>query len=129
MSNETIINLVLPAMRKNSRWKFDINDYLEKSSERFSAKISKDKKEITIFGKQYKTEFCKTFKVGDYAEYDSFNLVYYGEIIKISEKTVTIEERYSTRRHRLSLYDFISKNWNFDLTEVEEKNHETSMYI
>lgn len=126
---EITINIVTPPQRKNSRWKFSLEEYLANGRELFSAKISADKKEITIFGKQYNKEFSKTFKIGDVAEYDSYNLIYLGDIVKISEKSVTIEEHYSTRKHRLDLYTFISKNWDFDHEEILEKNAEISMSI
>lgn len=107
------------------------------------------KKSIRLYGTQKRTrwngetqtretfdlEFSNTFAIGDLAEYDSYNLSYYGKIISITAKTVTIEERHKNydaehgKRHRLNLYQFAWRNWNFDADEAFEKNAETSMYI
>ena len=74
--------------------------------------------------------YDKLFGVGDAAEYDSYNLSYWGYITKITEKTVTIQERNdSSRRHRLSLRKFVERNYKFDLDEIAAKNAETMMYI
>lgn len=78
-------------------------------------------------------QFVKLFTVGDYAEYGSFNLTYYGTIVAITDKTVTIEERWNNggthKLHRLSLYKFANRNWDFDLAEVDARNAETSRSI
>lgn len=57
------------------------------------------------------------FKVGDTAEYDSYNLHYFGEITGIGAKTVTIEAH--GRKHRLNLHRF-----NFHNIEDIEKKRE-----
>lgn len=73
----------------------------------------------------------KIFHLGDYAEYNSYNMRYYGKIVAISEKCVTIEERYgyngSPRRHRLSIYQFTYKNYNFEIETVKKENSEVMM--
>lgn len=69
------------------------------------------------------------FKVGDVAEYDSYNLHYLGTITKITEKCVTIEPRFGGRTRRLDLYAFAWRNYDFDFERISAKNAETSMYI
>ena len=106
----------------------------------YHAEINRDS--IRIFGVQtnvvpqlHNTEehgggckFNKTFKIGDHAEYDSYNLKYVGKIILIGAKSVTIQA-YGNENHRLDLYHFIWRNWNFVLDEVEKYNSEERMYI
>ena len=72
----------------------------------------------------------KTFSIGDYATYGSYNLIYYGEIVSIGKTTVTIQERYASNiRHRLDLYKFAYRNHDFDLQATIEYNHNEMMYI
>jgi len=71
----------------------------------------------------------KTFNVGDMAEYDSYNLSYYGTIINISEKTVAIVERHTDHLHRLTIERFCWRNHNFDLAKTQASNSETSQHI
>ena len=72
----------------------------------------------------------RTFKIGDMAEYDSWNLSYYGKIVSITDKTVTIEEKhFDTKKRRLKLDHFAWRNWNFDLNKTIADNHDTMMYI
>src|SRR5689334_9703096 len=66
-----------------------------------------------------------TFKIGDQAEYDSYNYSYTGEIVSIGRKTVTIKARSDTRR--LDLYEFAWRNWDFDAEAIAKKNAEISM--
>jgi len=70
-----------------------------------------------------------TFLIGDAAEYDSWNLSYYGEIVSITDKTVTINPRYGERKRRLSLESFAWRNYNFDLDETVRQNSDTMNYI
>ncbi len=70
--------------------------------------------------------FDITFKVGDSAEYDSYNLHYIGTITSITPKTVTI---VGSRKCRLSLRDFSWRNWNFDLDTIEARNAEEMQCI
>lgn len=77
-------------------------------------------------------EFDRKFEVGDWAEYDSYNLNYDGEIVGVGEKTVTIlsyPDSNSGRRHRLSLYDFCWRNWDYDKESVAAKNSDTMQRI
>lgn len=87
------------------------------------------KKSITV---TREGETPNRFEIGDYAEYDAFNLTYVGKIIKITEKTVTIEydsECLNPKKRRLSLYEFAWRNWNFNEAEVYNRNAETMMNI
>jgi len=91
-------------------------------------------KSIRLYGTRWANTsnscaFDRTFNVGDQAEYDSYNLSYYGEIVSITEKSVTIREKYSDRKRRLKLDIFFWRNYNFNLAETQEKNAETSYYI
>lgn len=65
--------------------------------------------------------YDKTFKVGDYAEYDSYNLKYTGRIVAIGKKTVTIEDMYKKNR-RLTLYEFTWRNRDYDEKEIADHN-------
>jgi hypothetical protein len=74
--------------------------------------------------RQILTEFDRTFAVGDQAEFDSYNLSYYGPIVGIGRATVTVQKGY-TRTHdraRLDLYRFAWRNWNFDVNRVAREN-------
>jgi hypothetical protein len=54
-------------------------------------------------------EFSKIFRIGDWAEYDSYNLSYDGKICSIGEKSVTIEAYPGSKcaeKHRLDLWSF-----------------------
>lgn len=69
--------------------------------------------------------FKKSFRIGDWAEYDSYNLKYNGKIVSIGEKTVTIQHDRCTERSRLNLKDFAWRNWDFDLEKSAKENSET----
>lgn len=69
------------------------------------------------------------FEIGDMAEYDSFNLSYWGEILSITDKTVTINPRYGNKKVRLKLESFAWRNYDFKLDQVIAKNSETMNYI
>lgn len=71
-----------------------------------------------------------SFSVGDYAEYDSYNLSYIGPIVKITDKTITIACQYDiTNIRRLCLHEFCWRNYNFNLDKTTKENLETSYYI
>lgn len=98
----------------------------------YNADIEKNKS-IRIYGTiknaREPYEFSKTFKIGDLAEYDSYNLKYLGTIVAIGEKTVSIKEEYGKRIHRLKLWEFSWRNYDFDIGRVRKDNAEESMYI
>lgn len=64
-----------------------------------------------------------TFKVGDTAEYDSYNLSYLAKIEKITDNSVFIHGK------RMDIYSFAWRNWNLDLDKTIEENHKASWYI
>lgn len=84
---------------------------------------------IRLYGKMFGKPFSIKFNVGDVAIYDSYNLIYLGTIIQITEKCVTIKPRYSNRVKRLKLAVFASKNYDFNLERVERHNREMSIMI
>jgi hypothetical protein len=66
----------------------------------------------------------RIFRLGDPAEYDAFNLVYYAPITSITTKTVVIVDLGGTEMHRLSLAKFVEKNHDFDLARARKRNDE-----
>lgn len=93
----------------------------------FSVEIRKNES-IRVFGSRSGKAFDITFRMGDLAEYDSYNLSYCGKIVGIGEKTVTIVEPYfnAPKRHRLNLYKFAWRNYDFDLAAIQKRNSEWS---
>lgn len=84
---------------------------------------------IHMVGRYNNQDVDITFKIGDTAEYGSYNLHYLGKIVKITDKGVTIEPEYSRGIKRLSLNEFMWRNHNFDLAVITARNADTSMYI
>lgn len=84
---------------------------------------------IRLTGRYNNSDVDITFSVGDTAEYDSYNLHYLGKIEKITDKGVTITPEYSTRTKRLSLHEFLWRNYDFDLERIAARNHDTRQYI
>lgn len=77
-------------------------------------------------------EMVKQFTIGDEAEYGNYNLIYTGEITKITDKTVQITAypgSMNERRHNLSLYEFCWRNENFNAERVREHNANEMYYI
>ena len=83
-------------------------------------------KSITV---QRKDEQPNEFRIGDEAEYDSYNLKYTGKITSITEKTVTIQPKYDNKKRRLKIDSFAWRNWDFDSIKVAEQNFDTMNYI
>ncbi len=74
--------------------------------------------------------FSKTFKIGDRAEYDSYNLAYTGAIVAIGAKTVTIDAGSTGENlKRLDLYTFCWRNWDYDAAKIAKRNDEEFMAI
>lgn len=72
-------------------------------------------------------QYDRVFKIGDWAEYDSYNLSYNGTIIGIGQKTVTIAKTSfgnDSEVARLELWEFCDRNWNFDLAESHRRDAE-----
>lgn len=67
--------------------------------------------------------FDITFRVGDRATYDSYNLTYLGTIVSIGEKTITIaKDGYRGKTARLTLVDFAWRNCDFNLERINHEN-------
>lgn len=71
----------------------------------------------------------KVFRVGDEAEYDSFNLKYTGTIKSITAKSVIVQPRFGRSSKRLDFRAFAWRNFDFDADRVARENYETGMYI
>ncbi len=69
-----------------------------------------------------------TYRVGDEAVYDSYNLSYIGEITSISPKTITVQKKHSTRTTRMTHEKFVNYN-DQPIEVVHARNAETSRYI
>ncbi len=93
------------------------------------------KKSVRIYGVYGNTlkdggiKFDKTFKLGDIAVYDSYNLTYTGEIVGIGPKSVSIRPYPNSGAKRLDLNTFCWRNWNLDLEKIAYQNSETMMTI
>lgn len=89
-------------------------------------------KSIVLFGVETNSvrgpyEYETTFRIGDQAEYNSWNLSFFGTIVSITAKTVTIVSYPGTsneRNHRLSLKKFEWRNRHFDLAKKSRENSE-----
>lgn len=106
---------------------------------------------ITLFGVRKRWEkggtvmvgYKRRFAMGDSAEYGSYNLSYYGPILHIGPKTVTIATGWTHGTHgglssrpegrpevkKLTIERFSSRNWDFDVHKKAEENSETMRYI
>ena len=74
----------------------------------------------------------KVFRVGDVAEYDSYNLSYTAPIKSITAKNVIFDtgSRFNCKEtKRLNFDSFAWRNHDFDAYETARKNAEVSMYI
>ncbi len=96
----------------------------KKSSKSTPYHVEFDNGVLTVYHESSNGTLVKgsSFKVGDFAEYDSYNLSYYGNITKITDKTVTIKEKYETRTRRLSMEQFVWRNFEFNLAKTQERN-------
>ncbi len=73
-------------------------------------------------------QFDRTFKVGDTVQYDSYNLIYLGQIIKIGPSTVTVNTDLRDNV-RMNLFDFTRKNLKLDLEKIKKYNDAESQCI
>lgn len=72
---------------------------------------------------------CFTYQIGDWAEYDSYNLHYFGEIVSITEKTVTIKKHLNEKNRRLKIQEFAWRNGTKSITQKQLANQDTMNYI
>lgn len=70
-----------------------------------------------------------TFKVGDPCITGSYNLIYMGKILKITAKTVTVQDNCETRSKRLDIAEFNRRNCHFDADKIARHNADTMMSI
>jgi len=80
--------------------------------------------------KQGVTTAGSSFNIGDTAEYDSYNLSYCGKITKITDKCVTIcsyPGSSMARTHKLDLYTFSWRNFDFNEADAIRKNYIETM--
>ena len=84
------------------------------------------KKSIRLYGTYYNMQppcaYDITFKIGDKAEWGSYNLTYTGTIVSIGEKTVTIQHKVFTERTRLDFAEFAWRNFNFNAEKISREN-------
>jgi len=74
--------------------------------------------------------FDQTFRIGDWAEYGSYNLKYNGRVVAIGPKTVTIKHYERTADvSRLDLHTFAWRNWDFNSEKSAAYNAEEMMHI
>ena len=71
------------------------------------------------------TPYVKVFKLGDVAEYDSYNMSFYGPIESIGAKTVTISD--DRKRARLDIETFAWRNSRFNLEKARARNIDVMM--
>lgn len=110
-------NTIQVTRRKSKRY---VHGYGEEKTDMY-AEVERNKS-IRIFGRYSgNTYFDKTFKMGDQAEYHSYNLTYTGKIIQISDKCITVRTSSSTTR-RLDLHTFCWRNHDFDLQAIADRN-------
>ena len=111
-------------------YRSDVSEY---GSENYlNAVINTKYKTVNIYGYYHDTAFDKVFRIGDYVEYDSYNLVYTAPITKIGPKTITVTPYPDSpypRNIRMDLNTFIWRNHNLDLESIFKRNQETSRYI
>jgi hypothetical protein len=85
------------------------------------------KKSIRLVGVYYprgdKRAYDRTFAIGDWAEYDSYNLAYHGKITSIGAGgNVTVLPEHSKRAKRLDAYTFTFRNYDLDLEAAAKRN-------
>lgn len=74
----------------------------------------------------------RVFRLGDFAEYDSFNLSSTAKITGITAKNVIFDVSYNPNEpkvKRLKMENFAWRNHNFDIEATRERNAITSMSI
>lgn len=72
-------------------------------------------KSVRFYGTAFGKEIDRTFVIGDEAEYDSFNLCYFGIITQITDKTICmVPSGRRLGKKRLKILNFFYRNWDFD---------------
>jgi hypothetical protein len=65
-----------------------------------------------------------TFKIGDICELDSFNIVYFGRVEAITERSVSVRGESFKKLKRFDLATFERRNYDFDLAKAKKRNDE-----
>jgi hypothetical protein len=125
MSKAIVVNNIRPRSRIRNG---EVIQYQGGSRDNLNAVVLRNES-IRIYGVYAGRPFDITFRMGDTAEYDSYNLKYLGAIQGITDKGVLIKPRYSNSNKRLDLYTFCWRNYNFDLERITAENTETSYSI
>lgn len=125
MSKAVVVNNIRPRSRIRNG---EVIQYDGGSRDNLNAVVLRNES-IRIYGVYNGKPFDITFKLGDTAEYDSYNLKYLGSIQGITDKGVLIKPKYSNSNKRLDLYTFCWRNYNFDLERINAENTETSYSI
>ncbi len=70
-------------------------------------------------------------KIGDRAEYDSFNLRYLGPIVSITAKSIIVRmgDWSNAKTKRMKIEEFAWRNWDFSVEQANRDNAEASMNI
>lgn len=100
----------------------EVRDIVSNDDTTFHAEVTPGVS-IRIFGVRFDKPFDKTFKIGDAAEYHSYNFSYFGNITRIGEKTVTIQHYpHEKRATRLTLDRFVWRNHGDEAQKHERRN-------
>lgn len=68
---------------------------------------------------------AREYAIGAMAEYGSYNLVYFGPVLSVTPKTVTVEESGPRpRTRRMPMGEFFDRNHDFDLAAAVRRNSE-----
>lgn len=68
--------------------------------------------------------FRRTFALGDVVLEHSYNMAFFGQILGISDKRITVStsRRNGDKARHMTIYDFDSLNWDLDLAREHERN-------
>ncbi len=99
---------------------------IKRSYATYTVEIDAKEKTISVTRDGHDTV---SFKVGDTAIYDSYNLYYTGTITNITDKTVTFHRAGYESAKRIKIEEFAWRNYDYDAKRVAEENAETSWYI
>ena len=96
----------------------------------YTAEVKKGESIKIINSVRYEGEATHNneFKIGDEAEYDSWNLKYTGKIEKITDKSVFVKKMGDTCK-RMTIAEFCDRNYDFDAQKVSDYNYNEMLYI
>lgn len=83
----------------------------------------RDYNRLTRATTAFRQVYDLTFKIGDTCVYDSFNIIYTGSIVSISEKTIAIDRGAGySKKVMLDIATFIRRNQDYDARRIESNN-------